>query len=100
MDPFDGGLISQLVGAVDTNVLTGLVVAILGGGGVAAILSYRKTGAEAEQIAANTLIAVNGELRSELARCHAEIAALRERIATLESLDRQRRGEDPIPPPD
>lgn len=69
-----------LIAAVEPSVLSAIVVAILGGGGVGAFLAYRKTGAEAESIAARTLIEVNEELRTELARSREELGRARSEV--------------------
>ena len=62
-----------------------LMSAILSGGFVGAIVTFRKAGAESTSISVETLIAVNGELRTEIKRRDEEIAGLRERVAVLES---------------
>lgn len=69
-----------------------LLGVILGGGGVSAFVAFRKAGPESAAIATETLIAVNNELRSELARRDKEVERrdqeineLRERIAVLEA---------------
>jgi hypothetical protein len=70
---------------IDPGAIALLVTAILGSGGIASFFARRKAGAEAESIAAATLIAVNEELRRELSRRDEEIARLRERVAVLEA---------------
>ena len=61
-----------------------IIVALLGGGGLGAVLAFRKTSAEAGSVAATTLIGVIEELRSELDRKDVIITRLSERVAVLE----------------
>lgn len=77
---------------MDPGTAAALIAAVLGAGGLGAFVQWRKAGKEAESIATTTLIAVNGELRTELERRDGEIAGLRkenveqrERIAVLEN---------------
>jgi flagellar motility protein MotE (MotC chaperone) len=85
-----------LLGESDASTLGVMVAALLGGGLLAGFAAYKRAGPESEAIAARTLIQVNEELRKELSRRaleHAQelkfrdeqIAALRERVAVLES---------------
>lgn len=73
-----------VLATIDPSTFALLVAAILGTGGISGLVAYRKTGSESESIAARTLIAVNDELRKELARRDSEIVQLRERVAVLE----------------
>lgn len=70
---------------MDTATFATFVTAVLGAGGIGALTAFRKAGVEADGLAAQTLIAVNAELRRELVRRDGEIATLRERVAVLES---------------
>lgn len=63
----------------------GLIAAILGAGGIGAVLAFRKTSAEAEAVSVATLRGVIEELRVEVSRLREENNDLRERIAVLES---------------
>lgn len=78
---------------MDPGAAAALVTALLGAGGLGGLIAFRKAGAEAESLATATLIAVNAELRTELARRDDEIARLRDRVARLEERigDRSRR---------
>jgi hypothetical protein len=78
-----------------TPEVVGLLSILLGGGFVAGIAAWRTSGSEATTQATSSLIAVNEELRTELARRdrehreeielrNGEIAKLRERVAVLE----------------
>lgn len=78
---------------MDVGTFTAFTAAILGAGGIGALAAFRKAGAEADGLAAQTLIAVNTELRRELTRRDEEITRLRERVAVLEN----RMGRDPPP---
>jgi hypothetical protein len=90
-------MIDLIYAEIDPSIFAGVVTALLGGGALGAYAAWRKAGPEAESIAAKTLIAVNSELRAELARRdeawatemarkNEEIAACRERIAVLEQI--------------
>ena len=68
-----------------------LIAAILGAGGIGGAAAWRKAGEEADSIAATTLIAVNKELRTEIARLRSDLdqerrdsRELRGRVAELE----------------
>jgi hypothetical protein len=65
--------------------VTAVVIALLGGGGVGAWVAFKKAGPEIELTSVTTLNAVIATLRVELERRDEEIAALRERLAVLES---------------
>lgn len=67
-----------------TPEVVGLMGALLGGGFIGAVAAFRKAGAESSSVATQSLIAVNEELRRELARRDSELAKLRERLAVLE----------------
>jgi chromosome segregation ATPase len=69
--------------SIDTPGVAALAAAILGTGGISALLTLRKAGREAENIAAKTLIEVNEELRRELARRDEEIESLRKKLAEV-----------------
>lgn len=56
------------VATIDPGLVTAIVVALLGGGLLGGIAILRKSGPEAEQIVAETLIKVNEHLRTELER--------------------------------
>ncbi len=60
--------------------LVALLGVLLGGGGVTAVVAFRKAGPESAAIATETLINVNEELRKEIARLSAEVAKLREAL--------------------
>ena len=73
---------------MDPQLLVALILALGGLGGAAA---WRKAGREAESIAATTLIEVNKELRTEIARLRSDLdqerrdsLQLRDRVAELE----------------
>lgn len=70
---------------MDPEVIVPLIVAFLGGGGLASVIAFRKTSAEAGSVAAATLIGVIEELRNELDRKDDVIRRLGERVAILES---------------
>jgi predicted nuclease with TOPRIM domain len=68
---------------IDGTGAAALAAALLGAGGIGGVVAYRKVGKEAEQIAAQTLIEVNQELRRELARRDEEIEKLRAKLLKL-----------------
>lgn len=94
------------VAQIDVVFVIGAIATILGSGGLAAVLAWRRTGAETESITMATMQAVNQELRTELdrrdrayaedlarrdrayredlAKRDSEIVGLRERVAILE----------------
>lgn len=87
--------LAVLIAAIDGGLLTGLLATLLGGGGLGAFLTWRKTSAEAEAVSVATMRGVIEELRAEItrmniahqaeiARKEEQIAKLRERIAVLE----------------
>ena len=63
--------------------LVAVIVALLGGGGLAAWANFRKAPAEREQITVGTMGEVIDNLRSELARKESELVALRSEAAEL-----------------
>lgn len=73
----------SILGAIDPATFAALAATILGAGGIGAFATYRKAGKEAENIAAQTLISVNEELRRELARRDEELDELRDDQAEL-----------------
>jgi predicted nuclease with TOPRIM domain len=75
-----------------TPAVVGLIGVLISGGFIGGIVAFRKSGKESESIAAQTLIAVNAELRLELARRNEdlrrrdeEVKELRDRLAALEA---------------
>jgi predicted nuclease with TOPRIM domain len=69
--------------SIDATGAAAIAAALLGAGGIGGVLSFRKAGKEAENIAAKTLIEVNEELRRELARRDEEIERLRSKLTKL-----------------
>jgi hypothetical protein len=81
-----------------------VLVALFGGGGIVALLNYRKTNAESKDISVKTMTEVIQQLREEIRwrdsviesrgevidRQGVLIGELRERVATLEERDRVR----------
>lgn len=66
-----------------TNAVVGIVTLLLGGSAATAYNTLKKAPAEAGEIAANTLIAVNQELRAELDRNQNVIAGMRNEVDQL-----------------
>jgi hypothetical protein len=60
-----------------------LIAAILGAGGLGAIIAFRKTSAEAESVSVGTLRSVIEELRVEVERLRQENDNLRDQLAEL-----------------
>jgi hypothetical protein len=68
---------------VDPSLMTAIAGGLLGGGFIGGIAVWRKSGPEADQIVAKTLIEVNEFLRKELALRDEEIEKLRKRLKDL-----------------
>jgi hypothetical protein len=60
--------------------LLALLGVLLGGGGVTAVVAFRKAGPESAAIATETLIKVNEELRREITRLSGEVEKLRKAL--------------------
>jgi uncharacterized protein YlxW (UPF0749 family) len=73
----------MILAAIDPTIITAMAAAILGGGFLTGIAIWRKSGPEAEQIVAATLIQVNEHLRKELELRDEEIERLRKRLTQL-----------------
>jgi len=78
--------------AIDPGAIAAIAAALLGAGGIGGFAAYRKAGKEAESISVQTMVAVNEELRREIARrdeqlkeAKEELTGAKERIAVLES---------------
>lgn len=69
--------------AIDPAIVTAIAGGVLSGGLIGALAIWRKSGPEAEQIVAATLIEVNEHLRKELALRDEEIERLRKRLNEL-----------------
>lgn len=68
-----------------------LIAAVLGAGGLGAVIAFRKTSAEAESVSVGTLRSVIEELRYEVERLRVENDRLREQIAEVPRLQRRMR---------
>lgn len=73
----------MILAAIDPALVSTVVAGLLSGGLIVAVAIWRKSGPEAEQIVAATLIEVNEHLRKELALRDEEIERLRKRLNEL-----------------
>jgi hypothetical protein len=69
-----------ILATTDPAPLVAIIAAILGGGGIGAIVAYRKAGPEVESISVNTLKGVIQEMRTELERKDRTIDGLNHRL--------------------
>lgn len=70
---------------MDTTIFVAILTALLSGGGIGAIVAYRKAGPEVESISIKTMKEVITELRNELQRLQGENQKLRTTVAKLEA---------------
>jgi predicted transcriptional regulator len=69
---------------MDTTIFIAILTALLGGGGIGAVVAYKKAGPEVESISVKTMREVIEELRLELGRLQGENKKLRETVRKLE----------------
>lgn len=68
-----------------------LIAAVLGAGGLGAVLAFRKTSAEAEAVSVATLRGVIEELRVEVSRLRVENNELRVAFGNIQTENRELR---------
>lgn len=65
---------------MDPTIFYAAITALLGGGLVTAVATYRKSERESESIVVRSVLEANAELRTELKRRNEEIEALRHQL--------------------